>query len=561
MFLRSIKAKRLAKMIQRPCSLLSLILLVWIFGCESSDYNHKATSDDRRNSGSTGRVGVTCVGGWLGGVAGSGPFQSEGSGGVSADAGFTRDAEPDDSSNTTDADTATGLVEDCSLVSEIAVDILKKDIFLEGQTVSKTVQTVLAVSWAQDIQSDSVRLRFTFENDQWFESPKKPGTRGSHRELVLGVPEKTDVTIQIVSQTANGEVACQTQGTTGKVPRSVPRATILDCRPELMSRNRWMIGSVEDTPRLNSRYVGPFIIYIIDRQGRIVWYYLDQAWNPAMTYPRIPSDGTHLVVDRSLRNGINHPSVFKTTLDFEYFEEFSTPEMIDSMDVTDDGSILYNSYQWLIEQRPGGTTRNIWNCQRWAAATGAREIDSQYCYSNAVAWNRRGDSVLLSFPYVNTVVEIDRRTGDLVGQWGELPGSWTMDPPTRRLDFVHGGNITPDGTLLVSSHEPGSGESYDPVPHFFFEFELDRVNRIATEVWMFGESVDEWPRWKGEAYRVTGGNTLVNYGSGGSIWEVTPDGQTAWNVKWDADFPNDYINKMVGHSILINDLYALCEGW
>ena len=85
------------------------------------------------------------------------------------------------------------------------------------------------------------------------------------------------------------------------------------------------------------------------------------------------------------------------------------------------------------------------------------------------------------------------------------------------------------------------------------------MDNTIIEICSFGEGQSEWARWKGEAFRTSGGNTLVKYGTGGVIKEVTLDGATAWHVKWDADFDDD-INKMVGHNILINDLYALCRG-
>ena len=115
--------------------------------------------------------------------------------------------------------------------------------------------------------------------------------------------------------------------------------------------------------------------------------------------------------------------------------------------------------------------------------------------------------------------------------------------------------------MLVSAHAPGSGDSETRVPHYFLEFELDRDNRIAREIWRYGEGVDEWPRWKGEVFPVPGGNRLLNYGTGGVIREVAQDLEVAWEVIWDADFRIDDINKMVGHTILIDDLYALNRGW
>lgn len=66
--------------------------------------------------------------------------------------------------------------------------------------------------------------------------------------------------------------------------------------------------------------------------------------------------------------------------------------------------------------------------------------------------------------------------------------------------------------------------------------------------------------YKGMAMRIEGGNTLANYGTGGVIREITPDKQTAFRVKFDAEQGNDFFNKMVGHNVLINDLYALNGG-
>lgn len=449
--------------------------------------------------------------------------------------------------------------------ADVAVEILQNEIILEDQVVTKTLQTVLEVTWRQPTAADEVWLRFTFENDEWFTSPKKPGNVGSHREVVLGVPEETKVVIQIMSlKDGIEEVLYETTGTTGSVPEDVPKATILGYDATLASANRWMIGSVENSPTETSQYAGPFCILIIDRKGRVVWYYLDQAWNPCMAFPRIAPDGSHIAIDRSERAGSNRRSVIRTTLDFQQFQEFVTPRMADGMALTDDGSILFATTEWLWELRLDGTLREIWNCPAWVAQTDANSVSLDGflgCYPNTVNWNPLTDSILLSYPTGNTVVEISRQSGEVIAQYGKVAGSWDFDPLSSELECVHGGNISPEGTMLVSFRAPGTGFPAEPVPHFFAEFELDPENRIAKEIWRYGEGIDDFPKWKGEAYRVSGGNTLVNYGTGGIIREVTPGGQTAWHVKYDANFEHDYTNKMVGHTILIDDLYALTKGW
>ena len=550
--------------------LMAVVLSVLMAACDSND--DKSTDDDNPSDGDDGKT-------------------TDG------------DDETDtDSGGDGDSDTLVA----CDGMSDVAVDILERDIELEGETVTKKVNTVLVVNWHQTVKSDAVKLRFSFENDEWYESPTEPGTTGEHEIPVFGVPELTDITIQIVNETDGDETVCETSGTTGKIPDSVPRATILDYDPSLASSNRWMLGTVEKSTELLGMYDGISTVYILDRQGRIVWYYLDQAWSPVTAYPRIARDGSHFYFDRSNYLGSensNQPSIVRTTLDFRQFEQIDAPSMTDSMDITDDGGFVYNSEEWLMELTATGKEREIWSCTDWVQDAGIDETVVQaridelikwgkidktdemdetiikkiyggFCYANSVVFNPLDNTILLSFPYINTVVEVSRESGEIVGQWGDVPGSWQFEPASLGLEFEHGANITPDGTLLLSTHAPGYDDFTKP-PHYFIEFELDRDNRIATEIWRYGDGLKDWPACKGEAFPVDGGNRLVNYGTAGLIREITADAEVAWDVKWDADFEvppeirkvyddsftDDDINNMVGHNVLIDDLYALNEGW
>jgi hypothetical protein len=160
------------------------------------------------------------------------------------------------------------------------------------------------------------------------------------------------------------------------------------------------------------------------------------------------------------------------------------------------------------------------------------------------------------------VVEIDRQSGQLVGQYGDAPGSYTFSPTTWNFEFQHFANISLDGTLMVSSHMPGFSDTEQPVAgeHAFMEFEIDRANRRLVEKWIYNEG-REWAMYKGMAMRLPGGNTLANYGTGGVIVELTPDKQIAFSVKFDSELGNnDFFNKMVGHNVFVADLYALNGG-
>ncbi len=147
-----------------------------------------------------------------------------------------------------------------------------------------------------------------------------------------------------------------------------------------------------------------------------------------------------------------------------------------------------------------------------------------------------------------------------MGQYGDA-GGYAFSPSDWEFEFQHFANITPDGTLLVSTHLPGLDDTEDPVAggHAFVEFSIDRESETLTEKWVYNEG-PEWAMYKGMAIRLENGNTLANYGTGGVIREITPDLQTAFEVKFDAEDGNDFFNKMVGHNVFIDDLYSINGG-
>jgi hypothetical protein len=433
--------------------------------------------------------------------------------------------------------------------------------------VSPRVSTVLIVKWRQNAQTGSVRLKFTFENGEYLESPKKPGKIGEHREVVLGVPSETEVTFYVVNENGGEEVDSQAYtGTTGSLPGEMPRPTLLTYEPSLAGSDRWNLGSVENTKSASSYYSSAYWIYILDRQARIVWYFKD-PFDSRILFPLVSPDGTHITYDTSDYTGEGQvSSIHRATLDLEYEEEIEMDDMNWCYAETLDGKIIYNtvgneSRGWggwympltLYERQPDGTVRQIWESGTWADSLGI----SEECYSNTINWDPVRDTVLLSMPYLNTVLEIERDSGNLRSQWGDAPGSWDFDPIGAGLEFNHYPTITKDGTLLVSSHIPGGDQ---PGDHRIMEFEIDEENLVLRELWTYGEGIDDWPMYSGEASRMDNGNTLINYGTGGSIREVTPGKETAWHVLWDADFPDEEDNFLCGHNIFVNDLYALNRG-
>jgi hypothetical protein len=427
--------------------------------------------------------------------------------------------------------------------------------------VHPDVSTILIVTWTQRQLADEVWLEFGFETDSVMTSRAQSGAIGAHRDVVLGVPGETMVSVRIVSKLGGVEhESSDHRAMTEAIPTRMPVPEVLAYDPAIASPDRFMFGSVEDSDggcnNQSCYYHTTFWLYIMDRKGRIVWYYADPASNATSSFQRIARDGEYIWIEKRAFGGRGQQSVMKMTLDHEYSEEIEVDGLSDCIDVTDDGSLLYdtNSSFELREMTRDGEVRTIWSCRDHFGS-------SFECYSNTINWNPIDDTILLSFPYPATVIEIDRQTGDVVGQYGEAQGSYGFSPSSWRFGFQHFPNITPQGTLLVSSHMPGYEDTNDPVAgqHAFLELEIDRQNRVLVEKWFYNEG-DEWPMYKGMAIRLPNGNTLANYGTGGAIREITPDKQTAFHVRFDAEGGNDFFNKMVGHNVLIDDLYALNGG-
>jgi hypothetical protein len=345
---------------------------------------------------------------------------------------------------------------------------------------------------------------------------------------------------------------------TGAIPSGMPKPMILAYDPALASSDRYLFGAVEDSAGGctdgTCYYHYTFWLYIMDRQGRMVWYYADPASNSISAFPRVARDGEYIVFEKRPASGSSTATVVKMTLDGAYTETIQAPGLSDCFDVTSDGSLLYDTSAELRERTKAGTVRTIWSCRD---AFGA----SYNCYSNTVSWNPADDTILMSFPDPNTVIQIDRKTGAVVGQYGQRAGSYAFSPSTWAFGFQHFPNITAAGTLIVSSHMPGYG-THETLAganqHAFMEFEIDRANKRLVEKWIYVGQ--EWPRAKGMAIRLANGNTLGNFGEGGVIREITPDKQTAFQVKFDVATGSDFFNKMVCNNVFVDDLYALNGG-
>ena len=203
-------------------------------------------------------------------------------------------------SDSLENDTDGGMDTDIDTDSDSDTDA-DSDTDFEGEAVSDIsleehpkVATILVLTWTQNLKVDSTWIEFMFENNEWISTPKKPGDTGTRSEVILGVPEDTEVTVRIVNEEKGSTWQSDTiNGTTGALPSGLPEPTLVEFNQSLASSHKWMLGSVENTEEPKDYWESPYWAYIMDRKARIVWYYHNPL-DSRILFSRISPDGTHI---------------------------------------------------------------------------------------------------------------------------------------------------------------------------------------------------------------------------------------------------------------------------
>jgi len=388
--------------------------------------------------------------------------------------------------------------------------------------VHGTIGSLIVVSWEQ-LASAAVHLEFRVDDD-WLVSPTRELDAGDQDELLLGVPYDHDVTFRIVADRDGDLWTSEEYGAhTGEAPQGVFVASLLES-----DATQW-------EPTL--QYVLAVVSWnrgwtlIIDRQARLVWATVTTQEFTSL-YSRPSYDGTDILVDLNsywtqYDNGAAS-QIQRMKIDGTVVETYDTPGLHHPFVELADGTLVWGAAQGYMETveklTPEGEQESLWSCQDFHDEIGV----THYCQSNTLFWNEADDTFLLSLYSDETIVEFDHTTGETVRYFGHMPGSWTFDPPGSAFHWQHGGHYTDAGTLITSSHV--TGDSDECVVR---EYSLNEPDETLYEVWSYGVGLGVEADVMGEVHRLPAGNTLHNYGSGGRLKEVLPDGTVVWDVLWE----------------------------
>jgi hypothetical protein len=225
-------------------------------------------------------------------------------------------------------------------------------------------------------------------------------------------------------------------------------------------------------------------------------------------------------------------------------------------EVSPEGQI---AWRWLASEHADWTDHS--EEVREAVRSGRARARSLFLGFNTISplgpnkWYRAGDdrfhpeNIFVSSPGWNFIGIIDKRTGEFVWNMGpDYPGAYDYSKkvfsgkvprPVDQLSFQHDVHMIPEGlpgagNVLVFDNEGAGG-----VPPFYLELfqgsrvlEIDPITREI--VWQYDASASKQPYWAffspiiSSARRLPNGNTLIDEGIHGRIFQVTSDGEIVW---------------------------------
>ena len=226
--------------------------------------------------------------------------------------------------------------------------------YVSGVTVTVHAQTrtILVVTWTQAMAADTTWLEFSFAGSSVMTSRAAGRARPARTATwCWACPASTAVTVRIVSK--QGGVDYKTRdymGTTGALPT---RHAGADDRGATTPRSPAPIATCSAPSRTPTAAAPTRPATTTRRSGSTSWTARaassgttpTPASNATSSFQRIARDGEYIWIEKRPFGGSGTRSVLKMTLDRQYSETIAVPGLSDCIDVTTDGSLLYDAQQ------------------------------------------------------------------------------------------------------------------------------------------------------------------------------------------------------------------------
>ena len=397
-------------------------------------------------------------------------------------------------------------------------------------TLSELIPTVATVRWTPAAEHDGGYVDFGHDSCDAARAPATIEEDGDLTSVLVGLKPSTEYCIGAVERHEDGDRAVGGSGlVTGGLPPDV-EAPSLTLHDPAAAEPGFVLTTIASS--LSHAVV-------LDPDGEVVWWHQPQI-HPEGTISRLrlSRDRTTLMylatVGLQILDHDEEQRLLRVAWDGTALAPLPTPDAHHDFVELPDGSlafIVYDSREVygdlvhgdrIVEYRPDGTEVEVFTV--WDHFT--YDADSiphpalGWTHANALHYDEAEDLYYLSLHNLDTVLKIDRGSGDLLWQLGGDASDFATEGPL----FLQQHQIHPleNGNLLLFAN--GSTELQNSRA---LEIALDEQAWTAEVVWEHQAEPSLYVYSFGDIQRLPAGATAITWSTSGRIDQVTPDHDVA----------------------------------
>ena len=192
-----------------------------------------------------------------------------------------------------------------------------------------------------------------------------------------------------------------------------------------------------------------------------------------------------------------------------------------------------------------------------------------FTHINSFVEDNNGN-IIVSIRHFDEISKINKTTGNFIWRMGgsackNNEFSFVNDLNNDFVGFSHQHSITllPNGNILLYDNGNLKKQLFSRA----VEYQINESTKSVTKVWEYRNNPDIYCPAMGSVYRLTNGNTLINWGSK-AISELKPDNTKAFEITYNSTYPSSiyraykYITKMNAVTLIINGAnnYSFTDG-
>lgn len=389
--------------------------------------------------------------------------------------------------------------------------------------LAEFVPTVVIVSW-ETAEPSRGHVEFTVVNETPRTTPTELEPTRTHSRTLLGLPIDADVEFTIHDET--GALAAAQTITTGTIPRDWSSFTVAGEASWEGFVVMGVFGAMAD-------------VVVLDPKGRPVWWWTDASADAQVIRAFPVSDGTGIAASFGGTQLGESPTIAVSDWLAGTQRSVELAEFTHDFVERGDGGfaaltvvIHHDEYtnecvsDGITEFDFEGGTERIWDA--WDAYAGRTKACDEYIegwsHANALDWDEAKGQYTVGLRNLSTLSVIDRATRTEAWSLGEY-GSISLSNPDDAFIGQHQFEHLANGNVLLFDNGASNTKQSRVV-----ELSMDAAAGTAEVVWSYTPEPAVYVYALGDVVRLSNGNTLIDWSTSGRLEEVSPNGETVWQL-------------------------------